>query len=153
MRSMSRFLLVTAAVLGIAAGVALAQEPVPAPEPNPAPAEQTAEPVESTDTPPAPVEEQPAEEPPASATGTEPAAPPAPIDTTGAGSVAPAEQAEEAPVRESSPIGTWFMIAGLALGVGIVVRLTMRRRQDEEISIFDRSPAPRAPRPPIAHHP
>ena len=90
--------------------------------------------------------------PPASSAESAAAAPP--LDTTGVGNVAAAEKTEEqAPVRDSSPIGTVLMIAGLAVGLFIVVRLTMRRRQDEEISIFDRSPAPRAPRPPIAHHP
>jgi hypothetical protein len=93
--------------------------------------------------------------PPASASteGTE-AAPAPPLDTTGAGSVAPAaEETEQAPARESSPFGTWLLVGGLAVGLAIVVKMTMRRRKDDDISIFDRSPAPSAPRPPIAHHP
>ena len=84
----------------------------------------------------------------------ESAAPPAPIDTTGASSLNANKEAEEqVPAKKSSPIGTIALIGALAIGVGIVVRLTMRRRKEEDITIFDRSPAPRAPRPPIAHHP
>ena len=84
----------------------------------------------------------------------ESAAPPPPIDTTGAGSLNANKEAEEqVPAKKSSPIGTIALIGALAIGVGIVVRLTMRRRKEEDITIFDKSPAPRAPRPPIAHHP
>jgi len=83
----------------------------------------------------------------------ESAVPPAPIDTTGATSVNTNKETEEVPAKKSSPIGTIALIGALAIGVGIVVRLTMRRRKEEDITIFDKSPAPRAPRPPIAHHP
>jgi len=262
MRSMSRFLLATAAVIAIAAGVARAQQPDPATEPTaapqvvptavpstdtsteaapPQPVQGEEKPVQDAQPPqdapppvdaapaPAPVEaapvapapapvvapepqaqppaaksaDKPAEKPskkraekidkkpvkpaveenkeikaetkpadaaaaaplaganpPSSGDGAAPpsapaesAAPPAPIDTTGATSVNTNKETEEVPAKKSSPIGTIALIGALAIGVGIVVRLTMRRRKEEDITIFDKSPAPRAPRPPIAHHP
>jgi hypothetical protein len=75
--------------------------------------------------------------------------PVSPLDTTDARSFVPA--GEEEPAKRATGAGTWVVLATLVLGIAYIVTLTVRRRRDDDLSIFDRS-APRAPRPPIAHH-
>lgn len=56
----------------------------------------------------------------------------------------------ETPAEPSSGrgAGTWVVLAILALGIAGVIRLTVRRRQVDELSIFDRSVA-RPTHPPV----
>jgi hypothetical protein len=98
-------------------------------------------------------------EPPSSGNGAVPpsstaeTAPPPPLDTTGAGTVTnKVEETESIPAKKSSPVGIVLLVGALAAGIGLIVRMTMRRRRDEDLSIFDRTTGPAAPRPPIAHH-
>ena len=45
--------------------------------------------------------------------------------------------------------GTWIVLGFLALGIGFVAALTIRRRKSEELSIFDRTGPSRRP---VPHH-
>ncbi len=57
------------------------------------------------------------------------------------------------PADSGRGAGTWIVLAALGLGILFVAGLTIRRRRDDELSIFDRSvPSPRATQPPLVHH-
>ncbi len=88
------------------------------------------------------------------------AAPPAPADAApmvpplaeSPDTTAARTDAGEKPVDSGRGSGTWVVLAALVLGILFVVGLTMRRRQAEELSIFDRSArTPRTTQPPIVH--
>jgi fused signal recognition particle receptor len=74
-----------------------------------------------------------------------------PVSAPSETAAARSESTDEAPAESGRGAGTWIVFAVLALGVAYVVRLTVRRRQVEDLSIFDRG-APRPVQPPIVHH-